>query len=225
MLEKTSRRAGDGRDVAAMLERIDARLERLEQRIDAMASVADQAPAIVGTTTDIFDEWARERGDVDQRLRELVALLDRATEPKSLAALRHGLDLVVAAPDMVATFCDIADEVMMDAAERGVDISRLGHSLRDLALAVARMATVPHLPNIIEDVAGTPAIWHLISEARSAMLEAAHETTGSVGPMGMFKAMRDPRVKRSVSLFVQFAKRFGERIEKQDRPQLGSGEK
>ena len=100
MLEKTSRRAGDGRDVAAMLERIDARLERLEQRIDAMASVADQAPAIVGTTTDIFDEWARERGDVDQRLRELVALLDRATEPKSLAALRHGLDRVGAAPDL-----------------------------------------------------------------------------------------------------------------------------
>ncbi|MET0386413.1 MAG: DUF1641 domain-containing protein [Polyangiales bacterium] len=80
----------------ALLERIDARLARLEQLAARAATAAETAPAVVATVTDTFDnivtQLAADGVDVDERMRALLRLLERATAPQPAATLEALLD-------------------------------------------------------------------------------------------------------------------------------------
>lgn len=81
----------------ATMERISARLDRLETRLSrleplaSVAELAEQAPAILATVTDMVDERIRSlqaRGiDLDARVEALGELAERLTEPDSVRAL------------------------------------------------------------------------------------------------------------------------------------------
>lgn len=87
---------GQSADVARMLAKIDARLERLEAASSRHAAVERALPGIAATVVDSLDDLAArlaERGiDVDARARMLTEIAERLTSPEALSALRLVLD-------------------------------------------------------------------------------------------------------------------------------------
>lgn len=75
----------------ATIERLERRLEHMEQSIARLEGASAQVPAVVATVTDIADgviERLRERGiDVDERLRAMLRAADHLTSPRALDAL------------------------------------------------------------------------------------------------------------------------------------------
>lgn len=87
--------SGD-RAVLALLERMDARLARLEAAAQRAEALERSLPGALAAATDTFDglvERLRERGvDVDERLHVLVDVAERLTSPEALAAVSTLLD-------------------------------------------------------------------------------------------------------------------------------------
>lgn len=85
------------RSTHATMDRISARLERLEHRVaklvplGSMADLAEQVPAVLATMTDMVDERIRSlqaRGiDLDARVEALGDLVEHLTEPENVRAL------------------------------------------------------------------------------------------------------------------------------------------
>ena len=107
-------------DLQSTLRRIEARLARLEQTLEPIAELSAHAPALIATAGDIIDETALELGDVDERVRGAIDVLERLTRPKTLEHLRKLVDIVEDAPNVVATGVDIVDELMDEAAQEGI---------------------------------------------------------------------------------------------------------
>ena len=96
----------------ATLQRIEKRLDRLEVRVEQAASFVDAAPGAIATAANMLDQWAAEKGDVDERLRRSLSLLDRLSEPQTLARLEAAVELVDQLPGQLATMGDVADSVL-----------------------------------------------------------------------------------------------------------------
>lgn len=210
------------KSVDQRLADLDRRFERLERRLEGVLELAEQAPAVIGTTADIVDEWAKKKGDVDERVRRMASLLEKLSEPRTLATLEQGLELAVSAPDVIATVADISDEAMRDAADAGVDIGQLGHALQALALDAGRIVTTPALADVVHEAADSPQLWALLGQASQAMLKAASRPE-QVGVFGLWRALRDPDVQRGVGFFIQFARLFGKQLARVSPSELGAG--
>lgn len=117
-------------DTRRVLGRVLDRLDTLERTLDAL----EQAPAVLQTTTDAVDQEltdAAERGVVvDERMREALTLAEKLTEPDTvevlsglidrLDQLEHLADLAEQGGDAAKIAADSLDEVLTEAAERGV---------------------------------------------------------------------------------------------------------
>ena len=111
--------------VVAILERMERRLARLEERQVAMARLAEQAPAITAAALDTFDDTvarlAKRGVDVDERLRAALRLLERLTDPATLASLEQGLALAEAASGAeAAAIVDGAARALAETRTTGV---------------------------------------------------------------------------------------------------------
>ncbi len=75
----------------ATIERMERRIEHMDETIHRLEGAAAGVPAVVATVTDIVDgviARLAERGfDVDQRMRALLAAADHLTSPRALDAL------------------------------------------------------------------------------------------------------------------------------------------
>jgi len=140
----------------AILERMDARLSRLEATVDTLAS---QAPALAATAADTIDSTLARLGeqgvDVDERIQTSVGTLEVLTRPASARLLARLLertedleallDLLPQAPGLAATAADTADAVLARLAERGVDIDARAQA----ALQALELATRPEVNQLL----------------------------------------------------------------------------
>ena len=94
--------------LAAVL-RMEERVERLEARLQPVLELIDQAPAAVATASDIADDLVARKGDVDERLRAALHLVDRLSEPSTLRAMQKAVDLLDDAPQLAAVAGDLFD--------------------------------------------------------------------------------------------------------------------
>ncbi len=82
--------------VLELLERMDARLERLETAAMRLESLERSLPSALAAATDTVDtlvDRLRERGvDVDERLHIVLEVAERLTSPEALTALTTLLD-------------------------------------------------------------------------------------------------------------------------------------
>ena len=80
----------------SLLERIDARLSRLENVAARADAAANSAPALIATVVDSLDglasRLASEGVDVDQRMRGMLRVIERLTAPRTAAAIEALLD-------------------------------------------------------------------------------------------------------------------------------------
>jgi hypothetical protein len=137
---------------AASLNRLMDRLDSLEQAVNSLTEMIQQAPGLAAMVGDVADETYRrsaERGvDIEARLKTALALAERLTEPQMMANLTQALTMLEQAPGLAAMVGDVADETYRRSAERGVDIeARL-----KTALALAERLTEPQMMANLEQL-------------------------------------------------------------------------
>jgi hypothetical protein len=129
--------------IEEVLARIEARLTAIETKIDSVWKASAMVPDIVATVTDSVDgaiQSMQQRGiDVDERMRALLSLLERLTEPNTLRALESLVTLGESVPHLIATITDTVDEFAQRAQEPGLDIDERAR----LLLAAAERLTSP----------------------------------------------------------------------------------
>jgi len=93
---------------------LEQRLTRIEQKLDRLTSVIDEAPVMMSMATDSVDELMtqeRNKGvDVDKRIRDGLHLLGRLSEPEVNRALHGLVDFVEEAPGLLSMAADSVDE-------------------------------------------------------------------------------------------------------------------
>ncbi|HFC01078.1 MAG TPA: DUF1641 domain-containing protein [Phaeodactylibacter sp.] len=146
--EEVKRSADRGVDIN---QRLGAALEIAEkltapamvEKLDALLSIADQAPGLMSITMDAIDEGAKrsaDRGvDINQRLGAALDIAEKLTAPAMVEKLDALLSIADQAPGLMSITMDAIDEGAKRSADRGVDINqRLG-----AALEIAEKLTAP----------------------------------------------------------------------------------
>ena len=214
-------------DTVDVLTRLIDRLDRLE----ALASMADQLPDAAMVAADSLDDAltrAAERGVVvDERAREGLMLLEKMTEPETAAALGAVLDraehlerlsaLAEDAPDAIATVVDILDTEYARAAERGYDpeqiLRRSFNALGQLGDLFQSDEFEALLESGVLDPEALQAVGSLGSALVDTQKEARRGETPQRGFFGLLGALRDDDVQRAIGFITTFAKKFGRNLQ------------
>jgi uncharacterized protein YjgD (DUF1641 family) len=198
---------------AELLQRIDARLERIEQRLAKLDPLLEAAPGLVAVLGDTFDEFSDQVGDLDERVRAALHLLERATRPKTLKQLEAALDIVESAPGLVAMLGDSFDEFATSLAERGVPLDQIVPELvKSLELLIDLLTNEQVRQLLASDLLLPNAITALGTAAR-ALAVAQHTRTEPLGLLGALRAMSEPEVQRAVGFALDVARRFGANLQ------------
>lgn len=191
------------------LARIEAKLDRLDARLAPLAPVLDAAPAAVAVAGDTFDEYARAVGDLDDRLRAGLALIERLTEPATLRRMQALLDLVESAPDAVAMLADSFDETARAMADQGIDLAEIVPSLTAALTMHLKLAQDPRVRSLVESPELFDAALGSLTSATRAVANASRAPARPLGPLALLSALRDPDVQVALGFAVDVARRFG----------------
>jgi uncharacterized protein YjgD (DUF1641 family) len=202
---------------AALLERIDARLERIEARLALLDPLIGAAPGLLALAGDTVDGFARELGDLDERLRALVALAERISRPDTLAQLHAALDLLDSSPSLLAIAVDAFDELAREAAARGLALERIVPELGRAIETALRMLSSGHVQHLLDSDLLTPGAIEAVGKAARALATAGQGPEAKLGLFGVLGALREPEVQRAVGFAIDVARRFGTNT---DFPQL-----
>jgi hypothetical protein len=201
-----------------LLQRIDARLEHIEARLSKLDPLIDAAPGLLALAGDSFDEFARELGDLDDRVRAAARLAERVTRPETLVQLHAALDLLESLPGVVAMAGDAFDEFANDAAARGVPLDQIVPELRRVFEAMLQLLTSTQITQLLGSPLLLPGTIDALGTAARAMAAAAQAPETKLGLFGTLKALREPEVQRAVGFAVDFARRFGTNVDQLQLP-------
>jgi len=123
-----------------LLRRILERLDRLEDKVNGVALVAEHAQAAIVDTVDDRVRALQAQGvDVDARIAAAGPLLERLTAPETsraltglldrLDAVEHAVTLAEHAPNTIAALTDTVDGLIATAQANGVDIDARARAL------------------------------------------------------------------------------------------------
>ena len=220
--------------LAAVLDRIDRRLARLEDHAERMATVSRSAPAFVATLTDTVDGVAARLStagvDVDERARIAVDLVAQLTEPRTARALGALLGRIEAleslsriaegAPGAVATLADIVDGATTRLGEAGIDLDARARALLGLVERLTAPASTAAADALLDAGFLGPQAVAAITDVLHAMSHASEAPPASVGAWGAFRALGDPDVQRTVGFALAVAKKLGVALGRATPPQL-----
>jgi len=185
---------------ADTLERIEARLARIEAMMTPLAQVAAQLPQTAAVATDALDEWAQQDGQLDARLAEVTKLAMRASEPTTLRRLRAMLDHVDALPDLMATGMDVLDEASgpLELSERVTGLAKLVERAsrpKTIAQATLLLEKLEALPEVVATGLDALDDWAAIQGASGVDLEqilaAAREALKGLANLATAPQVRD----------------------------------
>jgi len=195
--------------ILAVLARIEARLDALESRLTPVLDVVGQAPALLATGIDMADAAAARIGDVDERLRAALSLLEKLSEPATLHRLEEGLKLLEGAPGMASMAIDVIDDQFRKAAQAGVDLGALVPALESLSFVGLKAITSPQVRSLLGASLFVERSLQAATAAATALEVATATTHQPLGPVGLWKALTDPHVQRALGMAVGFARAFG----------------
>lgn len=206
---------------AQLLERIDARLERIEARLakldPLLGPLLDAAPGALAMLGDTFDEFSNELGDLDERLRAGLRLLERVTRPQTLAQLEAAIELLDAMPGAVAMLGDSFDELAREAAARGVPLDRIVPELGRTIAMLLELLTQEQIQQLLSSDLLLPNAIEALATAARALAVAQYSGTEPLGLFGALAAMREPEVQRALGFALDVARRFGTNLSHHQR--------
>ncbi|MFO7563980.1 MAG: DUF1641 domain-containing protein [Enhygromyxa sp.] len=196
-----------------LLQRIDARLERIEDRLAKLDPLIDAVPGLLAMAGDTLDDLADELGELDERVRGLVALAERVTRPATLAQLHALFDLLDGAPGLLAMAGDSLDELANEAAARGIPIEQIIPELGRAFASMLQLLTSTQVKQLLDSDLLLPGAIAALGNAARAMASAACAPESEVGLWKAMSMMREPEVKRAVGFALEVARRFGSDVE------------
>lgn len=206
---------------AQLLERIDARLERIEARLakldPLLGPLLDAAPGALAMLGDTFDEFSNELGDLDERLRAGLRLLERVTRPQTLAQLEAAIELLDAMPGAIAMLGDSFDEFAREAAARGVPLDRIVPELGRTIAVLLDLLTQEQIQQLLSSDLLVPNAIEALATAARALAVTQYSGTEPLGLFGALAAMREPEVQRALGFALDVARRFGTNLSHHQR--------
>jgi hypothetical protein len=202
-----------------LLARIDARLERIEARLATLDPLLDAVPGILAMAGDTVDELADELGDVDERMRGLVALAERVSRPATLAQLHALFDLLDAGPGLLALAGDTVDDLAREAEARGIPLEQIVPELRRALGSMLRLLTSSQVKQLLDSDLLLPGAIAALGSAARAMASAARAPETQLGLFATLFAMREPEVQRAVGFAIDVARRFGTHVDHLELPE------
>ena len=189
----------------------------------------------IATGTDVVDEAVERAVDsgvqVDMRLAALGELIDKLTEPQTLAALGQLLEslpsllklakLADEIPNVVSTATDVVDDYQQRCAGQGIDLEKALANGMQSVLYLGSQVDQEHLRRIGDLLASdvlNPHALNVVDNAAKSLNSAQEQVCGTgkerVGMFGLLAALRDPEVQRSLAFAIQFGKCFGRNLDK-----------
>ncbi len=184
----------------------------------------------VAAGTDVVDEKlasALQSGiDVDARLTGVGHLIEKISEPSTLAALAKLIDCLPQLaklaevadeiPNIVATVGDVLDNHQQRCSQQGIDVEKAISNGLQAALLLGSQVEPEQVQRIADlltsDAFNQPTI-NVVDNAAQSLAHAqqavAESPSAGVGMLGLLSALRDPEIQRSLAFAVEFGKCFG----------------
>lgn len=212
----------DTAHIAEMLRQVMERMDRLEQHLAKVNTLADEAPALLAMATDTVDglyrDAARAGVDMDERLKVGLHALERLTEPATLRALAGLSEQLVTleqlarqAPGFAAMTVDMIDELYAAVSKQGVDLEG---TIRQGLIALRNFLTLmqsEEVKALMSSGVLDPKTLQVMGAAAHALVSAQREPRRA-GPMALFGALFNRDVQRSLGFALNFAERFGQKL-------------
>lgn len=208
-------------DLPTALRRIEERLDQIERTLAPLETLSREAPKLLATLGDIGDEWARRLGDTDARVTALSEMAERLTRPQTLETLTHLVDLAEAAPQIVATLGDVFDETMSEAADQGLELTRLADDSKRLAIGLLKLTTSPELRALLDSGMLDPRALYTLGSAARAVADANEVEPPRVGLLGAMRALRDQDTQRALGFVLRVAESFGRALRRESKQLTG----
>ncbi len=198
------------------LDRVLARLDALERRIDGLGALTPEAAAALNQVAGRIPTVVEAAGSVaafawreaEKRDIDPVQTALRATD--ALPHLVKLLDRVDLLEKAVAR-TDLAD-ALLDASAT-IDPATLSDVLKRSAPLLARFSRLlarPELPALLDAVDG--ATLGIAAQATSALVEGRSTPATPVGPIKALFSLNEPDVQRALGFALAVARKFGQRL-------------
>lgn len=123
-------------------------------------------------------------------------------------------------PGALAAFTDAMDEEVARAAQQGNDIdAALRNGLAAVLYLGQRVSTkeLEALGTLLRSDVLHPSAVDVVGRLGCALVAAADQPRGSVGPMGAFAKLTEEETRTSTAFVLEFAKQFGAALSGQGR--------
>jgi len=208
--------------IAELLNQMMERMDRLEQHLMKVNTLADEAPALLAMATDTVDGLYRDAAnagvDIDERLKVGLHALERLTDPATLRALAGLSEQLVTleqlarqAPGFAAMTVDMIDELYAAISKQGVDLEG---TVRQGLLALRNLLTLmqsEEVKALMSSGVLDPKTLQVMGAAAHALVSAQREPRRA-GPMSLLGALFNRDVQRSLGFALNFAERFGQKL-------------
>ena len=223
-------------DIAQRLERIEGLLDQtLVPTLVRLERTMKEANHVAATVTDIVDNAAARAAasgvDIDSRVKNVMTLIERLTEPRVASALESILDridrvkiLVEQAdelPALIATLADIIDEFLLHAAGQGLDIQSVFKTAVDIMGRLGHLLQSTEFQAILDSGILDPGVVGIVAQLGTSLRNAREEDGDQAGWMALWRASRDPDVQRTLDFTVRFLRHIGRQLD-QSRAVLAS---
>lgn len=208
--------SGTSPDTDALLRELLQRMDRMERGLQEVRDAAAQLPGMASAAVDVVDErvagWQARGIDVDERLKAGVVLLERLTEPDTLAALTTMTELAGQAPGAIAMLADMFDGVAQRVQEAGIDIDERIASTLELGEKMTARATVEGLSGVLH-----PGAVSIVGMLGGALVSCYEECMTlpeprRYGPLKALSKLGDHDVQRGLAFLVNVARFFGRQM-------------
>lgn len=174
-------------DVAASLNRILDKIDKIEMAVSRLEVIVDQAPGMLSMTADTLDQvysGLANRGiHVEEHAQVGLQLLARLTDPQNACYLESLLDrvenlaqIVEQAPHMTSIATDTVDGLFASAARHGVDVEE---RLR-LSLTLLERLTAPDTVQVLQKLLDNMHVLESAVDSGPGMVAMAVDTIDGV---------------------------------------------
>lgn len=208
------------------LERIEGRLDKIENRIDAIENFTSVAKMdglnTLSILADSFDEYCapndQARRDMANRIEHVVHIIDKLTQSNAINTLElliekspelaSAIEQLEALPQVMSIFADSFDEFFRYAKDNGLDVTSFSENFSKFSVKMLTLFESESFNKLLDSGIVDPKAVVTVG----AMGESLAHTTKDVrpiGPIGVLAAMFDPEVQKATGFLVDFAKHFG----------------
>lgn len=180
--------------------------------MEKIDQVATQLPLLMATVTEIADSHARRIPDIDDRLEQVIGLVERMTRPQTMKSLETLIDAVEQAPLLFSTAVDVVDDLMAKAAASGLEVESLVESTGKLLSGLFDLATSPEVRNLLESGMLDKGAVQTLGRAAAALADVRCQTPEPVGFFGALRAIGDADVQRALGFLIAVGSAFGHQL-------------